>query len=182
MQKIRIISRQIEKEFATVLTSSLGRVFDAVAALVNIGSQNHFEAQLPIALEAIADPSETGYYPIQLRQSPDGKVAWSMGSVLEGLIDDIRKGRDASVMSARFHRSTGRALLEFAVLARRQTGLNQVVLSGGVFCNRYLANYLIEILQNNGFQVCFSRRVPANDGSIALGQAAIANEKFKLRK
>lgn len=182
MQKIRIISRQIEKEFATVLTSSLGRVFDAVAALVNIGTHNHFEAQLPIALEAIADRDETGYYPIQLRQTPDSKVVWSMGSVLEGLIDDIRKGCDASVMSARFHRSTGRALLEFAVLARRQTGLNQVVLSGGVFCNRYLANYLIEILQNSGFQVFFSRRVPANDGCIALGQAAIANEKLKLRK
>ncbi len=182
LQKIRIITRQIENEFATVPTSSLGRVFDAVAALVNIGSHNHFEAQLPIALEAIADPDETAYYPIQLRQTPDGKVVWSIGSVLEGLLDDRCKGRDASVMSARFHRSTGRALLEFAVLARRQTGLNQVVLSGGVFCNRYLANYLIEILQNSGFQVFFSRRVPANDGCIALGQTAIANEKLKLRK
>ncbi|HML74310.1 MAG TPA: carbamoyltransferase HypF [Anaerohalosphaeraceae bacterium] len=182
MQKIRIISRQIENEFATVPTSSLGRVFDAVAALVNRGTHNHFEAQLPIALEAIAEPKETGYYPIQLRQTSDGKVVWSIGSVLDGLLDDIRKGHDASVMSARFHRSTGRALLEFAVLARQQTGLNQIALSGGVFCNRYLANYLIEILQNSGFQVFFSRRVPANDGCIALGQAAIANEKLKLRK
>jgi hydrogenase maturation protein HypF len=182
MQKIRIISRQIENEFATVPTSSLGRVFDAVAALVNRGTHNHFEAQLPIALEAIAEPKETGYYPIQLRQTSDGKVVWSIGSVLDGLLDDIRKGHDASVMSARFHRSTGQALMEFAVQARQQTGLNQVVLSGGVFCNRYLANYLIEILQNSGFQVFFSRRVPANDGCIALGQAAIANEKLKLRK
>ncbi|MEN6307829.1 MAG: carbamoyltransferase HypF [Anaerohalosphaeraceae bacterium] len=182
LQKIRIINQQIEKEFATVPASSLGRVFDAVAALVNVGYQNHFEAQLPIALEAIADPHETGYYPIQLRLDSDGKTVWPIGSVFAGIIDDLNEGLGASVISARFHRSTGRALLEFAVQVRQQTGLNKVVLSGGVFCNRYLANYLIEILQNSGFQVFFSRRVPANDGCIALGQAAIANEKLKLRK
>jgi len=181
-QKIQVISQQIHNAFAVVPTSSLGRVFDAVAALVKLGSQNHFEAQLPMALEAVADPDETGFYPIQLRQTPEGSVVWTIGSVLAGLLEDIRKGHDTSVMSARFHRSTGQALLEFAVLARQQTGLNRVVLSGGVFCNRYLTNCLIGILQNSGFQVFLSRRVPANDGCVALGQAAIANETFKLRK
>jgi hydrogenase maturation protein HypF len=91
------------------------------------------------------------------------------------IIEDIRSGVSVEVISAKFHNWVAEGLLGFALKAREEYGLKTVGLSGGVFCNRYLTNRLIGLLKKEGFCVLFKRRVPANDGGIALGQAAIAS-------
>jgi len=86
----------------------------------------------------------------------------------------VRNKVDAGIISAKFHNTISEILLGFAVVCRTETDLNTVALSGGVFCNRYLTNRLIKQLKQNDFSVLFNQDVPANDGGISLGQAAIA--------
>jgi hydrogenase maturation protein HypF len=177
--KIELLGQQIEKGFLTVPTSSLGRLFDAAAALAGVGNYNHFEAQLPMAFEAAANPNETGQYPVGIRADSQGTFIWPVRTLLEGLLHDVQNATPMGIIAARFHNTVCRAMIEFTLTARQKTGLSDVALSGGVFCNRYLANRLIEQLRKNQFRVFWNRLVPAGDGCIALGQAAIACEKMK---
>jgi hydrogenase maturation protein HypF len=177
--KIELLKDQIDKQFLTVPTSSLGRFFDAAAALAGVGNYNHFEAQLPMALESLANPGENGQYPVQMRPDPQGTLIWPVRTVLDGLTGDVIGNIPIDIIAARFHNTVSRAMLEFAIAARKKTGLADVALSGGVFCNRYLANRLIGQLRENKFRVFWNQRVPAGDGCIALGQAAIACEMMK---
>jgi hydrogenase maturation protein HypF len=172
--KSKIILEQIEKRVNTVPTSSLGRVFDAVAAMLGLGNYNHFEAELPMALEAIAEDGVEDVYDFQLVQGAGGPLQLDLGRAIDEIVADIRGELPAGVISAKFHNTLAIALLAMAKQARESTKLGTVVLSGGVFCNRYLTNRLIALLKENGFSVLFNRDVPANDGGISLGQAAIA--------
>jgi len=172
--KQQIISEQLEKRINTVETSSLGRVFDAVAAMLGLGSYNHFEAQLPMALEAIAATDVEDRYEIDMYSPPGEPCRFSLDKTIKQLVSDVRNKVDAGIISAKFHNTILEILLGFAVVYRSETNLNTVALSGGVFCNRYLANHLIKLLKKNDFTVLFHRNVPANDGGISLGQAAIA--------
>ena len=169
-----VILKQLEKQVNTVETSSLGRVFDAVAALVGLGNYNHFEAQLPMALEAIIESGIEEQYGFELINSTGGPLQLDLGKMIEQLITDIKKKIPSGVISAKFHNCLAGGLLEMAEEARRKTGLNTAALSGGVFCNRYLANRLVRLLKKSDFRVLFNRDVPSNDGGISLGQAAIA--------
>lgn len=172
--KQQIILEQIEKRINTVETSSLGRLFDAVAAMLGLGSYNHFEAQLPMALEAIAATDVEDRYEIEMH-SPPGEPCWfGLGKTIKQLVSDVQNKVDAGIISAKFHNTISEILLGFAVVYRSETDLNTVALSGGVFCNRYLTNHLIKQLKQNDFSVLFNREVPSNDGGISVGQAAIA--------
>ena len=172
--KQQIILEQIEKQINTVETSSLGRVFDAVAAMVGLGSYNHFDAQLPMALEAIADGGIEEHYDFDLVNRGCKPMQLDLRKMLKQLIDDIQERQAAGIISAKFHNCLAAALLEMAKAAREDKKLNTVALSGGVFCNRYLTNRLIKLLMENSFSVLFNRDIPSNDGGISLGQAAIA--------
>ena len=172
--KQRIILEQIEKKINTVETSSLGRIFDAVAALLGLGNFNHFEAQLPMALEAIIEPGVKDSYDFELVDTTGKPVQLDLSKMIKQLITDIQQKIPAGIISAKFHNCIAHALTEMAKSAREKTGLNTVALSGGVFCNRYLTGTLIKLLNENSFRVLLNRDVPANDGGISLGQAAIA--------
>jgi hydrogenase maturation protein HypF len=174
MQKQEAIFAQIEKEFNVAQTSSMGRIFDAVAAMLGLGVYNYFEAQLPIALEAIAEPAIDEAYQYAISHKAGGPLQVDLTLTIKQLISDIHGGVEASVISAKFHNTVGDALFELARRARQATETNTVALSGGVFCNRFLTNRLIRLLKKNNFLVVLNRHVPANDGGIALGQAAIA--------
>lgn len=171
--KQRLICTQIAKRLNTTPTSSLGRLFDAVAAMLGLGTVNRFEAELPMALEAITRPDIEGAYPIQIDQT-EQLWQWRYEPILEGIIQDIRSGRDTGAIATRFHNTVSLALLTLAQMARSATGITTAALSGGVFCNRYLAERLIRQLKDDGFCVLWKTWIPANDGGIALGQAAIA--------
>jgi hydrogenase maturation protein HypF len=173
-KKQQIISEQIETQINTVETSSLGRVFDAVAAMVGVGTYNHFEAQLPMALEAIIENDVEEHYDFEVTNRTGEPVQLDLRKMIKQLIVDIRGKLPGSVISAKFHNCLAMALLEMAKEARERKKLNTVALSGGVFCNRYLTNRLVKLLKKNGFSVLFNRDVPSNDGGISIGQAAIA--------
>jgi hydrogenase maturation protein HypF len=173
-KKQEIICEQIRKNVNTVQTSSVGRVFDAVAAMLGLGSYNHFEAQLPMALEAIVENDIEEHYDFELVKKADQTLQLDLGKMIKQIIADIQKGQAVGVISAKFHNAFAAALLEMAKAARESSKLNIVALSGGVFCNRYLANRLVKLLKENDFRVLFNQDIPPNDGGIALGQAAIA--------
>jgi hydrogenase maturation protein HypF len=170
----QFILAQLEKRINTIDTSSLGRIFDAVAAMVGLGSYNHFEAQLPMALEAIAEDGIEDCYDFELIREAGRPLQLDLRKTIKGIITDIQKELPAGVISAKFHNTLAAALLAMAKQARQITKLNTVALSGGVFCNRYLINQLIKLLKKEGFLVLFNREFPSNDGGISLGQAAIA--------
>ncbi len=174
INRLRIISEQLEKGVNCVETSSLGRVFDAVAAMLGLGSYNHFDAQLPMALEAVIENEIEEQYDFELTNRTSKPLQLDLGKMIKELIADIQKGLTNSVISAKFHNCLAAGLLEMAKAARESTKLNTVALSGGVFCNRYLTNRCIKLLKKTGFSVLFNRDVPSNDGGISLGQAAIA--------
>ena len=180
--RLPIISEQLEKGVNCVETSSLGRVFDAVAAMLGLGSYNHFDAQLPMALEAITAADVEDYYELEM-YSPPGEPCWfGLGETVRQLVNDVRNEVDAGIISAKFHNTISEILLGFAVVCRSETDLNIVALSGGVFCNRYLTNRLVKLLKENDFRVLFNRDIPSNDGGISVGQAAIAAYTVKRDK
>jgi hydrogenase maturation protein HypF len=171
-RKLGIILEQLDKQINTVETSSLGRLFDAVAAMLGLGSYNYFEAQLPMALEAIIEGNIEEHYDFELTKNEP--LQFDLSGMIKQLIADIQKGVAAGFISAKFHNTVAVGLLELAKAARKDKKLSTAALSGGVFCNRYLTNRLIRLLKGEGFSVLFNREVPSNDGGISLGQAAIA--------
>jgi hydrogenase maturation protein HypF len=173
-KKQEIIREQIRKNVNTMQTSSLGRVFDAVAAMLGLGSFNHFEAQLPMALEAIADPDCNQQYNFELSE----QKKLDPRPMIRQIVTDLSQGKDLAVISAKFHNTVAAGLIEMAKTARQVKGLDSVAISGGVFCNRYLTDRLVRLLKKDGFSVLYNRDFPANDGGISIGQAAIAARKI----
>jgi hydrogenase maturation protein HypF len=171
--KQEIICEQIRKNVNTVQTSSLGRVFDAAAAMLGLGNYNHFEAQLPMALEAIAEANCDLQYNFELSE----QTILDLRIMIRQIITDVSQDIAPAVISAKFHNTLAIALLAMAKQVRENALLNIVALSGGVFCNRFLADRLIQLLKKDGFSVLYNRGFPANDGCISVGQAAIAVHK-----
>jgi hydrogenase maturation protein HypF len=171
-----LILQQIRRGINTAATSSLGRVFDAVAAMAGLGSVNHFEAQLPMALEAEADSRSQEKYPFGIVGQP---AIIDLAPMFRAIVSDLERGEAASVVSERFHNTIAAALVAMARLAGEVSGLKTVALSGGVFCNRLLAERTIGLLRENGFSVLYNTIVPANDGGLSLGQAAIAAWRYR---
>ena len=174
---IDLIRRQLETRLNTPLTSSMGRLFDAVSAMLGIRGVIYYEAQAACELEAVAgactDKSETAYScDISNEQ---GISVIRIKSILEAIIDDLRNGRDTATIAHRFHITIARIVSDMCVTIRRDTGIRNVALSGGVFQNRLLLKKVVPLLEYEGFTVYTHRRVPCNDGGISLGQAVIAN-------
>jgi len=180
INKVQIISEQLDKNVNCVQTSSLGRVFDAVAAMLGLGGYNHFDAQLPMALEAVAAASVEECYEYAIFSSPGQPCCFDLGLAIKGIVADVQARVDIGIISAKFHNTIAAALLGLAKHARESTKLETVALSGGVFCNRYLLILLIKLLKDNGFNVLFNRQVPSNDGGVSLGQGAIAAKLTSL--
>jgi len=155
------------------LTSSMGRLFDAVAALVGVRQTINYEAQAAIELEAVADPEEAEAYPFRITE---GEIDAS--PMIEAVVEDLRLALPPGRIAARFHHGVAAMAVEACGRVRENTGLGRVALSGGVWQNMFLLARTVHDLRREGFEVLTHRRVPSNDGGIALGQAAIA--RFRL--
>jgi hydrogenase maturation protein HypF len=173
-EKINIIASQLEKGLNTVKTSSAGRLFDAAAAIAGLGSRNDFQAQLPMTLEAAIGSGIEDSYSLEHIAGNDGTMLLGWRSLIDEMLGDALADVGSDVMAAKFHNCLANGMLWWAQTAREKFDINTVALSGGVFCNRYLSNQLITLLKIDGFRVLFKKDVPANDGGISLGQAAIA--------
>jgi hydrogenase maturation protein HypF len=166
--ELEILAKQIELQINTPMTTSMGRLFDAVASLIGLRQSINYEAQAAIELEQIIKPNIDQAYHFGLNS---GTI--EIKGLLEELISDIFEGIPVGVISAKFHNSVVRLVVEIASQIRSQEGIDQVALSGGVWQNLYLLNHAIQALRGEGFSVLFHQQVPANDGGISLGQAAI---------
>lgn len=164
-----VLDAQITRGLNSPLTSSMGRLFDAAAALIGVRFRATYEGQAAIELEAAADPHETGAYPFELRDDIiDPTPLWL------GLLEDWHAGAGIPALAARFHNSIAALSLAVCRQVRAEQGCQVVALSGGVWQNGYLLQRVVHTLQLHGFRVLTHRHVPANDGCIALGQVMVA--------
>ncbi len=170
-----IILHRWQNGLPEVRTSSCGRLFDAVAALLGICDVNRYEGQAAIELESRSDPREKGSYGFRLEE--DGPM-WLMDvfPMWNELLDDIKKGVPVGGMAQKFHLTLVNLFVMALCRLRDETGLNRVVLSGGVFHNQIILLELIHNLQSHDFMVYQHQQVPPGDGGISLGQAIIASE------
>jgi hydrogenase maturation protein HypF len=159
-----------------VMASSCGRLFDGVAALLGLGDYNSYEGELPALLQAEAEKArpQKKPYPYSIEQK-DGMSVLNMLLAVEAMLAD-KKSR--AEKARRFHLTLANGLLDMAIHCTGASGIRTVALSGGVFQNLLLLKMSRELLQKNGFQVLHHIQVPANDGGISLGQAALAAMKY----
>src|SRR5512135_2597715 len=149
----RIVKKQLDSGLNSPLTSSMGRLFDAIASIVGLRQEINYEGQAAIELEAFVDPLESGRYEFELRSPRPEAGAWSIetGSVIRAVVGDVRTGTSAAVISARFHNGLAAMVREVCTQLRRARGLNQVALSGGVFQNITLLGKTGALLRADGF-------------------------------
>jgi hydrogenase maturation protein HypF len=171
----RTLSRMAATGTNSPQTSSMGRLFDALAALLDLKHVVNYEGQAAIALEAVADPSCRESYQFQI--DSDGHVIRAE-AVIRRAVEDLLDGVPPGVVSAKFHQGVARLIKTIACRARDERRLNRVVLSGGVFQNVLLLESTRRMLEEAGLEVYTHRRVPPNDGGISLGQAAVANARL----
>jgi len=180
-KKIETLQRMIERGVNSPLTSSCGRLFDAVAALVGLRLRVNYEAQAAIELEMCRDHREKGAYAFAISEE-NGMWCLDPGPVFEAIVEDVTCKRAPGVISQRFHNAVISVMTEIAVRLRDCSGLSRVCLSGGTFQNVYLAGELERRLQQKEFEVYTHSEVPANDGGLSLGQAVIAGTRSQLQE
>jgi hydrogenase maturation protein HypF len=154
------------------LCSSTGRLFDAVSALIGVRQETNYEGQAAIELEQMASPGEQGEYPVDIAEEEGaGALILDPAPLIAAIVEEIKRGADPAIISARFHNAMARAIAQVATRMREATGVSEIVLSGGVFQNHLLLSKALELLEQADFKAYIHHQVPANDGGIALGQA-----------
>jgi len=153
-------------------TSSAGRLFDAVGAILGIRDSIDYEGQAAIELEQHADASETSFYEVDIDQE---EVLVLRGrDLVRAVIQDLREEVPNAIVAARFHNTLAQMVVKTCRIVRSRTGHNMVALSGGVFQNMLLLDRTVKMLEQQGFRALIHHAVPTNDGGISFGQAAIA--------
>jgi len=176
-EKIRLILQQIDQRINSPLTSSCGRLFDGVSALLGLCPSISYEGQAAVELEMIADLEERGTYDF-FREERAGKEIVRLKPLIEGILKDLERGVEHSRISGKFHNTLVKMGVAICQKIRVQGGPKKVALTGGVFQNRLLSERMKAALEKAGFEVLVHRLVPCNDGGLALGQAVIANFIF----
>lgn len=181
---VDIVLHQIAKGINAPPTSSMGRLFDAAAALAGLRQTVNYEAQAAIEFEQLADPTEKGAYPLTINHSPSiinhSSIINHQSSIISpvplihALVTDHRAGVPVATISARFHNGVAAMVLDVCRLIRDEQGLSEVVLSGGVWQNVTLLTRAVQLLRQDEFTVYVHEKVPPNDGGLALGQTAVA--------
>jgi hydrogenase maturation protein HypF len=174
----QLLVAMLAKRIHSPTTTSMGRLFDAVASMLGLCQVATFEGQAAMALEQEAMKAsasvqgQDGAYPISLTATEDGPQRWiaDWRPMIERIADDLSRGTERSLIAYRFHR----ALAELIGQMAERIALRQVVLTGGCFQNALLVDLARERLESAGFVALTHREVPANDGGLALGQAVIA--------
>ena len=166
-----VVDAMLARSVNTVLTSSCGRLFDAVASLIGLRDETNYEGQAAIELEAVAEDGVEARYGFEMK----GDEVDLRPTIAE-IVANVRKGMGAGEIAASFHNTVVAVIVEGCRRTRESHGLEKVCLSGGTFQNFYLLRRAVHGLRQAGFEVNLHSQVPANDGGIALGQAVIAAE------
>jgi len=174
---VALVDAMLDRRIQTVETSSCGRLFDAVAALLGLAPEVSFEGQAAIALEALAEPGIDQRYDFEIE--PGEPSILDFRPVIVAIVADIARGRSVGEISACFHNTLSTAIGEMCSRIGKSDALDRVCLSGGSFQNLYLLGRTVVELRRRGFDVFLHAQVPANDGGLSLGQAMIANQHFR---
>ena len=170
-----LLLRQITNRVNAPLTSSMGRLFDAVSSLLGVRHTANYEAQAAIELESLVDQDETGIYPFAIEG-----VILNPPPMFQAMLSDLRANVPLPALAGRFHNTLAGLLHRVCQKVRTETGIEEVALSGGVWQNLTLLKKSIHLLQKDGFTVFRHHQVPPNYGGISFGQAVIAMNKLDL--
>ena len=183
-KNVDIVRKQIERKLNAPMTSSCGRLFDGVAALLGLCQEADFEAQAAMELEDLAFTSceeslieRHRPYPFELLVDEKEPVRVNLKRLIKAIYMDLNNGVTRATIAAKFHRTIACIVREICLMIRKETNNNDVCLSGGVFQNRLLLSLVLSELRQNGFNVFKAKQLPCNDGGISLGQAIIALAK-----
>ena len=176
--ELELIKQQLKRGVNSPLTSSAGRLFDAISALVGVRGEIDYEAQAAIELEMLAaneaGEPELKAYPFSIIEHQGAKVV-KLGELFSAVVQDVKNQTPIPIISLKFHNTVAQIITKVCKLIARESGITQVALSGGVFQNRLLLKLATSALEREGFSVLTHHLVPCNDGGISLGQAVIAN-------
>jgi len=174
-QELNNISKMLIKNINSPLTTSVGRLFDAVASILDLCQKMEFEGQAAMLLEFLTEGVETDdHYSFDIGEYSEGCIEIDGPSIRE-ILDDVKKGIKKPVISAKFHNS----LVEIAIAITRRVRLEKIVLTGGCFQNKYLAEHAIKRFREEKFRPYWHQRIPPNDGGISLGQVFAVQKKFR---
>ena len=169
-----LILQMLAKKINSPLTSSAGRLFDAVSVICGGPNTIHYEAQAAIELMQKIETMDVEPYCVD--EDETGQKFIPIKSLIKKIVDDVNNGTSSSTISARFHKTFAHLLINKTEQARAETNINDVVLSGGVFQNEVLLELMENELQTKGFNVYSHSKIPTNDGGISFGQVMVVNE------
>ncbi|AKV03369.1 [NiFe] hydrogenase metallocenter assembly protein HypF [Labilithrix luteola] len=181
--KLEAVRRMIEQNVSSPRATGAGRWFDAMAALIGVRDEISYEGQAAIELEALAatvvTQTERGHdatdpYAFACEAKSDQPFVIDLRPTVRAILSALRRREPQARIAARFHATMAEAVLEACRRVRSETRVQTVALSGGCFQSRLLTETTKRRLESAGFEVLLHRRVPPNDGGIALGQAAVA--------
>jgi len=173
--RLRVVRQMIKQRVQTVSTSSCGRLFDAVSAILDICFENRYEAEAAMELETAACSAPHGLGTFGFDLSGD---EIDLRQTIRDVTNAVRTGEPVATISAKFHSTLAKAIDAACRAVRAADGIQTVCLSGGSFQNMRLLEETLAVLERSGFEVCFPLEVPANDGGLSLGQAVIANARM----
>jgi hydrogenase maturation protein HypF len=172
-REVEVVRVQLARVLNAPVASSAGRLFDAAASLLGIRDVAEYEAQAAIELELLAAEGSQEPLPYEIARH-DGLLVYDPRPTIRALLEGQASGAPVETLAARFQETVAAVTRQLCGDVRESTGLRQVALSGGVFQNQWLATTLVRRLTRDGFEVHTNERVPANDGGISYGQAAVA--------
>jgi hydrogenase maturation protein HypF len=179
-ERWRQVARLADTGLNSPITTSIGRLFDAVAALCGVRAEVNYEGQAAIELEAACEPAERGRYELPVSTDATGFLTLDPRATIEAIAADVEAGAGAGVIASRFHAAVAGATVEACTAAASVLGTEVVVLSGGVFLNRRLVEAVGAGLGAAGLRVLVPERLPPGDGGISYGQAAVAARRLAL--
>jgi len=180
--ELNLIKRQIDRGINAPLTSSCGRLFDAVSALIGVRGQIRYEGQAAVEMEMAASDEQTDdVYPFTIEIEDDSSII-RLDELFSAIVSDLAKGVPTGAIADRFHNTVAQMVSRMCHRIAEETGIAAVALSGGVFQNRRLMQKVAAALDTVGLSTLTHSQVPCNDGGISLGQAVIANSISQERE
>jgi hydrogenase maturation protein HypF len=176
-REVGLVFRMMAGNINTVLTSSCGRLFDAVASIIGLRHEATFEGQAAIELEMAAQSGIEACYSFDIGSEYPAQI--DLRPAIRGIVCDVRAGVATGAIASKFHNTVASIIAEGCRRIRGSEKLDRVCLSGGTFQNMYLLHRAVSLLRKLGFEVFTHSAIPPNDGGISLGQAVIANEILK---
>jgi hydrogenase maturation protein HypF len=178
-KKLNLLMQMIDKKINSPITSSCGRLFDAVASLIGLRDEVNFEGQAAMELESICQLKYNGNYSYNIIQKPESEFIIDTEDMFYQIIDDLKNDKGREEIATKFHNTIADIILSMCVKIREKYKINKVVMSGGVFQNSFLLTQTIKRMKKQNFALFLHKKMPPNDACISLGQAVIGNTRIQ---